>query len=307
MRKLLISLLLASAAATPALADPDHNDHQNARAEHSQARAQTHGDRSERSAPAERPQVAGQGHVNGAMGNGGGQGRFNGAVGVGQVQSGHVGRMQGGQVGVVQSENAAVQNVTPAPGPRVVNNNTFRNDRNGRGGDRRQIEAAREQVIDQGQQVRPGSHMVTNDTLRQSGRPLPNVMRTHNRSLLVSDVPRPGTQPPLRTDGRRNAVHWNTNWRNDAHHDWHNWRRHHGSWFHLGFYYDPFGWGYQPYSIGWRMWPNYYSSSFWINNPSQYQLPYAPPGTQWVRYYNDAVLVDMWSGEVLDVVYNFFW
>jgi hypothetical protein len=36
-------------------------------------------------------------------------------------------------------------------------------------------------------------------------------------------------------------------------------------------------------------------------------LPYAPAGTVWVRYYNDAVLVDTFTGEVLDVVYDFFW
>jgi Ni/Co efflux regulator RcnB len=305
MRKLLISILLASAAASPALADPDHNDHQNARAEHSQARTQTHADHSERSAPVQRPQVAGQGHVNGAVVNGG-QGRFNGPPGSGPVQSAsHFNHVQGGQVDTVAGR-AAVQDVRPAPGPHVVNNNSVRNDRNWPGGDRRRI--AGDQVIEQGQQIRPGPHTMANDTLRQPDRPLPNVMRTHTRTPVVSDVPRPGTQPPLRMAGRRAAeVHWNTNWQNDGHHDWHDWRRRHHSWFHLGFYYDPFGWGYQPYSVGWRMWPAYYGSSFWINDPWQYRLPYAPPGTQWVRYYNDAVLVDMYTGEVLDVVYNFFW
>jgi len=27
----------------------------------------------------------------------------------------------------------------------------------------------------------------------------------------------------------------------------------------------------------------------------------------WVRYWNDAVLVDTWTGQVVDVVHNFFW
>ena len=72
-------------------------------------------------------------------------------------------------------------------------------------------------------------------------------------------------------------------------------------------YYDPFGWGYQPYSIGWRMWPSYYRSNYWLNDPGQYRLPYAPPGTRWIRYYDDAILIDMWSGQVVDVIYNFFW
>jgi len=38
-----------------------------------------------------------------------------------------------------------------------------------------------------------------------------------------------------------------------------------------------------------------------------YGLPYAPPGAVWVRYWNDALLVDTWSGEVIDVIPDFFW
>jgi Ni/Co efflux regulator RcnB len=125
---------------------------------------------------------------------------------------------------------------------------------------------------------------------------------------VVSETPRPGTQPPLRTERRRHAeVNWSTNWRNDHRYDWRDWRRRHRSHFHLGFYFDPFGWGYQPYSIGWRMWPSYFGSRYWINDPWQYRLPYAPPGYRWVRYYDDAILVDTWTGEVVDVIYNFFW
>lgn len=124
---------------------------------------------------------------------------------------------------------------------------------------------------------------------------------------IVSPVARPGTEPPLRTEPRPTPKpQWNTNWRGDRHYDWRNWRHHHRSWFHLGFYIDPFGWGYFPYEIGWRLWPAYYGSSYWIDH-AYYDLPPAPPGTQWVRYYNDAVLVDVWTGEVIDVIHDFFW
>jgi len=125
---------------------------------------------------------------------------------------------------------------------------------------------------------------------------------------VVSNVPRAGTQPPLPAQVRHTpAPQWSSNWRNNSRYDWANYRHHHRSIFHLGFYFDPFGWGYSPYQIGWRLWPSYYSSRYWINDPWQYRLPYAPPGTRWVRYYNDAVLVDTWDGEVVDVIYNFFW
>ena len=126
----------------------------------------------------------------------------------------------------------------------------------------------------------------------------------------VSNTPRFGTQPPARTQGyaqQRPTTSWSTMWRVKPQYDWRNYRDRHRSHFHLGFYYDPFGWGYQRYNIGWRMWPSYYGNQFWINNPWDYRLPYAPPGTHWVRYYNDAILVDEWSGEVVDVIYDFFW
>jgi hypothetical protein len=34
---------------------------------------------------------------------------------------------------------------------------------------------------------------------------------------------------------------------------------------------------------------------------------YAPRGFRWIRYWDDAVLVDTWTGEVIDVLHNFFW
>jgi Ni/Co efflux regulator RcnB len=112
----------------------------------------------------------------------------------------------------------------------------------------------------------------------------------------------------MRYEGRRDtAVQWNRDWRRDNRYDWRRWRDDHRSRFHVGIYYDPFGWGYQPFSIGWRLWPNYYSSQYWINDPWDYELPYAPPGTQWVRYYNDVLLIDLYSGEVVDVIHGFFW
>ena len=64
---------------------------------------------------------------------------------------------------------------------------------------------------------------------------------------------------------------------------------------------------YSRFSTGFFLQPMFYGSSYWIGNPYDYRLPPAPPGTQWVRYYNDVLLVDMYTGEVIDVVYDFFW
>jgi Ni/Co efflux regulator RcnB len=137
----------------------------------------------------------------------------------------------------------------------------------------------------------------------------------NRRGPVIGSIPRPGTQPPLPTTTRQSrtrlssltAQHWRNNWRTDHRYDWRNHRRHHRSLFHFGFYYDPFGWGYRHYSIGSRLWPSYYRSNFWLNDPWQYRLPYAPPGYRWIRYYDDAILIDTWDGQVVDVIYNFFW
>ena len=130
------------------------------------------------------------------------------------------------------------------------------------------------------------------------------------RAPAISRVPREGTQPPLRAMAERSgrtAHHWRGDWRSDRRYDWRNHRRRHRSLFHFGIYYDPFGWSYRPYSIGWRLWPSYYRSSYWLHDAWTYRLPYAPPGYRWIRYYDDVLLVDTWDGRVVDVIRNFFW
>ena len=107
-------------------------------------------------------------------------------------------------------------------------------------------------------------------------------------------------------DGDHNH-HWSGDWRRDHRYDWHHHRSHHGSLFRLGRYFDPYGWGYRHFSIGYSLWPSYYGSSFWLNDPWQYRLPPAYGPYRWVRYYNDALLVNIYTGQVVDVIYSFFW
>jgi Ni/Co efflux regulator RcnB len=124
----------------------------------------------------------------------------------------------------------------------------------------------------------------------------------------VSTVPKPGTQPPMATGAHpAHRPQWNSNWRHDKRYDWRKWRHHHHHRYHLHSYFDPYGWGYFQYWMGWRLWPVYYGSNYWISDPWYYRLPPAPPGTHWVRYYNDALLVDIYTGEVIDVIHDFFW
>ena len=122
--------------------------------------------------------------------------------------------------------------------------------------------------------------------------------------MLGTEPPAPRTATAL---AAKPARHWRTDWRRDHRYNWRNWRRHHRSHFHFSFYYDPFGWDYFRYGVGWRLWPSYYRNSFWLNDPWRYRLPPAYGPYRWVRYFNDALLVNIYTGEVVDVIHDFFW
>jgi Nickel/cobalt transporter regulator len=295
MRKFLISLLLASAVASPAFAGPrDSSDREQAREDRQQAHEERVQVREERQQS--RDDSRGDRSAN--------RPSFTERQFQPQVQQERQFQPQ------VQQQRQAFdggQFSRPDRAQRQVDVEAMRAERDAR---RDSFAAQRNERIEQVQQRFEQRQQDMRDArdFRQSTRPTPNVMRSPH-PLVVSDTPRPGTQPPLREDMRRTSpqVQWNTSWRNDHHYDWHDYRRHHRSIFHLGFYYDPFGWGYSPYQIGWRLWPAYYSNRYWINDPWMYRLPYAPPGYVWVRYWNDALLVDTWTGEVVDEIPDFFW
>ena len=108
--------------------------------------------------------------------------------------------------------------------------------------------------------------------------------------------------------GDRRRGDWNRGWRNDRRYDWNGWRAATATIFHLSPYYSPYrNWGYSRFSIGFFLEPLFYDQRYWIGDPWQYRLPPAAYGTQWVRYYNDVLLVDIYTGEVVDVIYDFFW
>ena len=148
--------------------------------------------------------------------------------------------------------------------------------------------------------------------LRQGDRPTPNVMRDRNPTIVTEQQQqaRTGTwsgRTWTRNSNTRWSGTWNRDWRNDRRYDWRRYRDSHRSIFRIGIYFDPFGYNYyRPLSIGYRLQPYYYGQRYWID-PGMYNLPYPPPGTMWVRYWNDALLVDTYSGEVVDVIRDFFW
>ena len=114
-----------------------------------------------------------------------------------------------------------------------------------------------------------------------------------------------------RRDGRSNrdwSRNWNRNWRSDNRYDWQNYRHRNRHLYRSGRYYSPYrNHRYSRFSIGFFLEPLFFSNNYWISDPWQYRLPPAYPGTQWVRYYDDVLLVDLYTGEVIDVIYDFFW
>ena len=67
------------------------------------------------------------------------------------------------------------------------------------------------------------------------------------------------------------------------------------------------GWNYRRLGIGFTLGAPFFASSFWINDPWAYRLPPAYGQYRWVRYYGDVLLVDIYTGQVVDVINDFFW
>lgn len=108
-------------------------------------------------------------------------------------------------------------------------------------------------------------------------------------------------------DGR-NWNRWDNNWRRNNRYDWYSYRSHNPSAYRWGSYYAPYrGYSYSRLSIGFFLDSLFYGDRYWINDPWQYRLPDVYGPYRWVRYYDDAVLVDVYTGEVVDVIYDFFW
>ena len=77
----------------------------------------------------------------------------------------------------------------------------------------------------------------------------------------------------------------------------------------MGRYAAPRGWdyGYRRFSVGITLSSLLYANNYWLNDPYAYRLPPAYGTLRWVRYYDDAMLVDVRDGYVVDVIHGFFW
>ena len=104
------------------------------------------------------------------------------------------------------------------------------------------------------------------------------------------------------------VARWDRNWRNNNRYDWRSYRNSNRVVFRIGTYYSPYrSYSYRRLSSGFYLDSLFYGNRYWINDPWQYRLPAVYGPYRWVRYYDDVLLVDIYSGQVVDVIYDFFW
>ncbi len=122
-------------------------------------------------------------------------------------------------------------------------------------------------------------------------------------------------------DGDWNGAHWRDDHGRDWQHDraWYdhyrgNHYRYYGGHyfarqrFFFGLYYAPFPYYRTRFWVSDAWLPGaYYETQYVIGDYWRFDLYDPPAGCQWVRVGGDALLVDTWSGEVIDHVYDFFW
>lgn len=77
--------------------------------------------------------------------------------------------------------------------------------------------------------------------------------------------------------------------------------------FRLGQYHGPRNYNYRRWSHGQRLPFAYFARNFWLSNAIFYGLFPPPPGLIWVRYGPDALLVDQYTGEIVQVRYGVFY
>lgn len=106
---------------------------------------------------------------------------------------------------------------------------------------------------------------------------------------------------------RRHDHNWNhpgwdrRDWRRSWNHGWSG-SRHRST----TRYYYPRGFRARHWNVGIRLPPVFYGASYYVNY-SSYGLAPPPWGCQWIRIDSDILLVDLSSGEVMDVLYGFYY
>ncbi len=104
-----------------------------------------------------------------------------------------------------------------------------------------------------------------------------------------------------REDLRDRADDRNRAWARD---DWRGWRDRNPGRYDRGTWRAPFR--YTAFRPGVRISAGYYGPRYIIADPWRYRLPRPAYGQQWIRHYDDVILVDTRRGHVVQVIRNFY-
>ena len=105
---------------------------------------------------------------------------------------------------------------------------------------------------------------------------------------------RQGKAPPVMKTRERFDIHsWQRNFRAEKRYHWKPYRK-------------PHGWYYRRWVFGMILPSLFWNQDYWIADYNNYGLPNPPYGYVWVRYGDDALLVNVRSGYILQVVYGLF-
>jgi Ni/Co efflux regulator RcnB len=77
--------------------------------------------------------------------------------------------------------------------------------------------------------------------------------------------------------------------------------------FHAPAYRRPPGWYARRWTFGEVLPALFWARDYWLTDYMDYALPPPPPYAVWVRYGNDALLIDQDSGEIITVEYGVFY
>lgn len=97
-----------------------------------------------------------------------------------------------------------------------------------------------------------------------------------------------------------------------GHHDFHSFGDYHQNFnasrhFHAGGYIRPQGWYPHHWVFGEVLPSLFWARNYWLMDFMDFGLPPPPPYAVWVRYGNDALLIDQDSGEIITVEYGVFY
>jgi hypothetical protein len=77
--------------------------------------------------------------------------------------------------------------------------------------------------------------------------------------------------------------------------------------YRYGYYNPPVGFYTRSWAFGEILPRSWYGPDYLLNDWWSYDLPYPPPGYDWVRVGDDALLIDSYTGRVVQVVQDIFW